>query len=192
LVLNPEHIAQCVLEPLRPLVIAARCVYELNRDAQLVACLAHATLHYRRDSKLPPYLAHIHASVAKLEGAAATRDAQPVQAIKGTNQLLRHTLAEVALVPVRTHVRERQDCDCSKDRRTRFGFQWGDEAIAIAVACFDVPRLPCIVPKGLAQLLDTRRERVIAYHDVAPHGGEEILLAHRMTCALDEQTHHLG
>jgi hypothetical protein len=173
-------------------VIAARCVYELNRDAQLVPCFAHATLHYRRDSQLPPYLAHIHASVAKLEGAAAARDAQPVQSIEGVDQLLRHTLAEVALVPVRTHVRERQDCDCSKDQRTRVAFQWRDEAIAIAVARFDVTRLPRIVPKGLAQLLDARRERIIAHDDVAPHGGEEILLAHRMTCALHEQTQHLG
>jgi hypothetical protein len=139
-----------VLEPPRPLVIAARCVYELNRDAQLVACFAHATVHYRRDSKLPPHLAHIHVSIAKLEGAAATRDAQSVQAIKGVDQLLRDTLAEVALVPVRTHVRERQDRDCSKDQRTRVGFQWSDEAISIAVARFDVTRLPRIVPKGLA------------------------------------------
>jgi hypothetical protein len=181
-----------VLEPPRPLVIAARCVYELNRDAQLVACFAHATLHYRRDSKLPPHLAHIHASVAKLEGAAATRDAHPVQAIEGVDQLLRHTLAEVALVPVRTHVRERQDCDCPEDQRTRVGFQWSDEAIAVAMARFDVTRLPRIIPKGLAQLLDARGERIIAHDDVAPHGGEEILLAHRMTCALDEQAQHLG
>jgi hypothetical protein len=173
-------------------VITARCVYDLNRDAQLVACFAHATLHYRRDAKLPPDLSHIHVSVAKLERAAATRDAQSVEAIKGVDQLLRDTLAEIALVPIRTHVRERQDCDCSKDQRTRAGFQWSDEAIAIAVARFDVTRLPRIVPKGLAQLLDASRERIIAYDDVAPHGSEEILLAHRMTCALHEQTQHFG
>jgi hypothetical protein len=88
-------------------VIAGGRVYELHRYAQLIACLAHAPLHYRGDGKLTPYLAHVHASVSKLERAAATCDAQPFDAIEGVDQFLCHALAEVALVSLRAHVRKR-------------------------------------------------------------------------------------
>jgi hypothetical protein len=46
-VLDREHVAERVLEPSRPLVIAADCIDQLHRDAQLLAYPAHATLHDR-------------------------------------------------------------------------------------------------------------------------------------------------
>lgn len=57
---------------------------------------------------------------------------------------------------------------------------------------FDAARLSRIVSERLAQLLNARSEGVIPHDDVVPHGGEEILLAHGMTCPLDEQAQHLG
>jgi hypothetical protein len=57
---------------------------------------------------------------------------------------------------------------------------------------FDVARLSRIVSERLTQFLYARSEGVIAHDDVAPHGGEEIPLAHGMTCAFDEQAQHLG
>jgi hypothetical protein len=62
-------------------VIAAGCIDQLHRDAQLFTGLANATLHNRRDSQLPPNLADIHAGVAKLERAAPARDAQTFDSI---------------------------------------------------------------------------------------------------------------
>jgi hypothetical protein len=47
LVLNLEYVAERMLKPVRPLVIAVGCVHKLDGSAQLVTCLAHATLHHR-------------------------------------------------------------------------------------------------------------------------------------------------
>jgi hypothetical protein len=97
-------------------VIAAGGIDQLHRDAQLFTGLANATLHHRRDSELPPNLSDIHAGVAKPERAASARDAQACDSIECVDQLLRHALAEVALVPFRTHVREGQHRDRCKFR----------------------------------------------------------------------------
>jgi hypothetical protein len=48
--LDLEYIADRVLEPSRPFVIAAGCIDQLHRDAQLFTGLANATLHNGRDS----------------------------------------------------------------------------------------------------------------------------------------------
>jgi hypothetical protein len=40
--------------------------------------------------------------------------------------------------------------------------------------------------------LNAGREGIVAHDGVAPHGSEEILLAHWLACALDEQAQHPG
>jgi hypothetical protein len=60
------------------------------------------------------------------------------------------------------------------------------------VSGFDIARLFRIVSQGPAQLLNAGREGIIAHDHVAPHGGEQVLLAHGMTRALDQQAQHLG
>jgi hypothetical protein len=56
----------------------------------------------------------------------------------------------------------------------------------------DVLRLPGIVTERPAQLLNARCERIIAHYRAAPDSGEQIVLAHRLTCAFDEQAQHLS
>src|SRR5512138_2789049 len=55
---------------------------------------------------------------------------------------------------------------------------------------FDVAGLPRIVGKRSAKLLNAGDESVIRDHDLAPHGGKQVLLRDWMAGALDQHTEH--
>jgi hypothetical protein len=57
---------------------------------------------------------------------------------------------------------------------------------------FDVLRLPGIVTECPAQFLNARGECVVAHNRAAPDCGEQIVLAHRLTCTFHEQAQHLS
>jgi hypothetical protein len=174
-----------VLEATRPAVIAARGIDELHGDAQPIASPAHAPLHYRGDCQLPPDFTHVHAGIAKSERAAAAGNAQSGHAIERIDQLLRHTLAEGALVALRSHVGEWQYRDRRKVRADLVRHR-RDETVAVAVPRLDVTWLPCLVGQRLAQLLNARGERIVADHDAVPDRGEQIVPAHRLAGALQQ------
>jgi hypothetical protein len=180
-----------VLEATRPAVIAARGIDELHGDAQPIASPAHAPLHYRGDCQLPPDFTHVHAGIAKSERAAAAGNAQSGHAIERIDQLLRHTLAEGALVALRSHVGEWQYRDRRKVRADLVRHR-RDETVAVAVPRLDVTWLPCLVGQRLAQLLNARGERIVADHDAVPDRGEQIVPAHRLAGALQQHAEHFG
>ena len=92
-------------------MITARHFNELHSDAQAIVGLADAAFEQRLHVELLSHGADVLALAAKLKGRRACGHAQAIDVRQRVDELVGQTFAEVLLVVIRTHVRERQHRD---------------------------------------------------------------------------------
>ena len=110
LVLDGEHVVELPVEAPGPPVITGGGLDQLDRHAQPIARLAHATLEERPHAQLPAHRTHVGAP-AEVKGRGPGGHPQALDLREGVDQLLGKALAQVVLVAAGAHVRERQDGD---------------------------------------------------------------------------------
>jgi hypothetical protein len=113
LVLDREHVVERPVETLRPPVISAGDVHQLNRDAKTVIGLANAALEQRGNAELLSGGADVHGRASELERRAARSNTEAFYVRQHIDDLLRHALAQIVLVTTRAHVREGKNRDGS-------------------------------------------------------------------------------
>src|SRR6185295_19274359 len=180
-----KDVVQPAIEALRPPVKAAGHFNELDGYAQPIVRLSHAAFEQAADAEMPADGANIRAGGAELKRRGPRRDTKAVDLGERVDQLLREAFAEVVLVAVAAHVRERQHGDGGeigrgrRSIRARVGVeagQGGDEPVAAAVPRLDEARLPGVVLERPAQLLDARGQRIVAHGSAAPYRCEKVVL----------------
>jgi hypothetical protein len=67
LVLDVKHVTNMPVKALRPSVISAVDINELNRDAKAIARLTHASVQQGADPEAPAHFANIHSGAAELK-----------------------------------------------------------------------------------------------------------------------------
>jgi hypothetical protein len=92
-------------------VIAVRGVDELGGDPDSIADLSNAPLHHRGHIQGLTDLADVRRLSLERERRRAGGNPKPRHLTEGVRELLRHAVAEVLLVRVRTHVQEREHRD---------------------------------------------------------------------------------
>src|SRR5688500_11283047 len=110
-VLDREHILHLAVVSLGPEVVSVRYVHELRSDAELAPHLAYAALEHSRDLELPPNLTDV--LVLSLEGERRRpgRHTKRLDLAQCVDDLFGHTVGEVFVLRIGTHVRERQHGD---------------------------------------------------------------------------------
>ena len=111
LVLDGEHIVQFAVVALRPEVITVRRVDQLRRDANAIARSPHAPLEDRSNAKSLPDLRDVLFLSAKGKRRRARRDLEAGHVRQRVDDLLGQSVAEILIVWIPAHVRERQHRD---------------------------------------------------------------------------------
>lgn len=178
-----------------------RDLYQLDGHAQPVVGFANAALEQRSDAEMVADRAHVGPGVAKLKRGGPRRHAQTFDVGKRVDQLLGKALAQVVLIALRAHVREREDSNCRDIRRGRCPSgsvftgrirNRGDELVAAAMTRFDETRLPGVIVERPAQLLDARRQRIVADGGAVPHRREQIVFRDRPAGMRHQRLQHVG
>ena len=123
LFLDREDVLEQPVECLRP---EQRAVGgdELGGDTHALARLAHAAVEHRAHREQPRDLAVVYGAVLELKGSGAGCDPQSAHPGERIDDLLGGALAEIALVPARTHVGEREHRDGWVGSRRQEGGRW--------------------------------------------------------------------
>jgi len=111
LLLNRENVLQLPVERLGPQMGAVGRAHQLRRDAHAISRLADAAVEHRAHVQQATDLAPVDDAVLELERARPGGDAQAAHGIQRVDDFFRRALAEVILVPGRTHVGEGQHCN---------------------------------------------------------------------------------
>src|SRR5258708_7176221 len=92
-------------------MIARRAVDQLRGDPNPASGLAYAALEHMADAELPPDVADVHRPALECEGGVARDDGQRGNLGQIGSYVLADSVAEIFLLRISAHVRERKDAD---------------------------------------------------------------------------------
>jgi hypothetical protein len=199
LVLDRKYVVESSIEAVGPSVVSRPHVDQLDADPEPFVGLANASFEEGSDTELLPDGPDVAAGLPKLKRCCPRDHAQTIDVCERVDQLLGQTFAEIVLVAAGTHVGKRQHRDRGRIVRGRrdigvtVGFRRGDpgnELVAPPMARLDEAGLFRVVGERAPQLLDARRERVVADSRIAPDRREQVLLGHRLPCVRDKHLQH--
>src|SRR5712664_919348 len=182
-VLESENVRQITLEPVRPNVRARHRINQLPCDANFPRCLAHGPLKDITHAKPPPDFLDIDGFALEGEPRVASDYEQRFEPRERRNDLLNHSVREVFLFGVATHVLERQNRNRGLVGEREGWLQRGcrralfpdrtDESEAFTWQCLDEALLLAGIAKGSPCGIQARCKRSIGNDTAVPNGVDE-------------------